>query len=224
MNKNMSADQERSGNWIELYIRKLVTSLFYFRGYRVLFPSNPFYTPGAVRYISKYLNPEMKLFEWGAGISSVWYARRIGEYIAVEHNEQWFNRVQISLRNKGLSSAKLLFAPEKQTGRKYGWQNEWRYYDQINECPQNTELKDYIFSIDAYPDAYFDVIVIDGRERIPCLLHARDKLNQHGILIFDDSARPRYNKCFTILKDWEFIQFDFGLKQTTIFARNRDDL
>jgi hypothetical protein len=39
-----------------------------------------------------------------------------------------------------------------------------------------------------------------------------------------DSARPRYEKCFTILKDWEYIKFNFGLKQTAIFARNRDDL
>lgn len=220
----MSLRQERSVNWLELYSRKLVTSVLYFRGYRILYPSNPLYAPGAVRYLSKFLNPEMKLFEWGAGISSVWYAKRITEYVAVEHDEQWFKRIQKSLRDQHLLTAKLLYTPEKDSNDIFSWQSDWRYYDLIKECPGNPNLKDYIFSIDTYPDAYFDIIVIDGRERIPCLLHAREKLNHHGIIIFDDSARPRYEKCFTILKDWEYIKFDFGLKQTAIFARNRDDL
>ena len=85
-------------------------------------------------------------------------------------------------------------------------------------------MKNYIFAIDTYANSSFDIIVIDGRERLPCLLHAVDKLKNDGILVFDDSARPRYKECFNILEGWYFKQFDFGLKQTTIFARNKNSL
>jgi hypothetical protein len=220
----MSFLTEREGSLGELYFRKVFTSPFYFRGYRRFYPLHPFYTPGAIRYLSKRVKHDSNIFEWGAGVSTLWFAQHGSNVIAVEHNENWFKYINQQLKKRGINNSKVVFLPENAQGFSYPWKIDWKFYPILGSEPKNPGLKNYIFDINKYPDAFFDIIVIDGRERLPCLFHARDKLKQTGILVFDDSARPRYKKCFTILKDWYFKQYNFGLKQTTIFARNKNSL
>lgn len=220
----MSWKTEREGSLVDLYARRVFTSLFYFRGYRKLFPSYPYYTPGAIRYISTRINQDTRVFEWGAGMSTIWYAQNASKCIAIEHDKNWYIRIKNELVNRKITNSEILFIPEKTGDIKYSWHTEWKHYPLLGRTPVNPGLKDYIFAIDSYPDRYFDIIVVDGRERLPCLLHAMDKLRENGILIFDDSARPRYKKCFEILEKWHCLRFNFGLKQTAIFARDKNRL
>ena len=38
----------------------------------------------------------------------------------------------------------------------------------------------------------FDLVVVDGRARVACLQHAAKRLAPGGIVLFDDTQRPRY--------------------------------
>lgn len=73
----------------------------------------------------------------------------------------------------------------------------------------------------------FDVIVIDGRERVKCITTCLPALKDDGVIILDNSERPEYQGGISFLKDNGFrvIEFDGpgavteNLWRTSIFYR-----
>jgi hypothetical protein len=213
----MSWKEERDCNIFELYYRKFITSVLYFRLYRRLYPDTPFYTPGAIRTIKKLLNKNSRVFEWGSGKSSLWFSKRVAEYICVEHDKLWFDEVLTTFNENKTQNAKIVYIPANKINDSYHWDKDWPHYKLLNHPPTKPEFRNYMMHIDNYPDKYFDCIVVDGRERVGCMLHALSKIKSDGFIIFDDSNRPRYKEIFTSLPNWQIKKFDFGLAQTSIF-------
>jgi hypothetical protein len=209
--------EERDCNIIELYCRKFITSLIYFRLYRRISPHTPYYTPGAIKIIEKLLNKTSKVFEWGSGKSSLWFSKRVGEYICVEHDQLWFDEILRHFKEKNIQNAKIRYVPSQEIDDRYFWEKDWAYYKSLNHPPSKPEFRNYMMHIDNYPDKYFDCIVVDGRERVGCMLQALPKIKSDGFIIFDDSNRPRYKEIFNILNNWQVERFNFGLAQTSIF-------
>jgi predicted O-methyltransferase YrrM len=54
------------------------------------------------------------------------------------------------------------------------------------------QFRSYVEAIDAYPDASFDLVVVDGRARPSCLRQAIPKLRPRGLLVLDNSDRDYY--------------------------------
>jgi len=205
-----------------LWIRKAITSLFYFRGYRILHPDRPWYMPKAHRFLETKISGIERVFEYGSGDSSLWFAERVKEYIAVEHDQTWHAKVTKALAERNLTNARIHYIPaDKDTGR-FDWQKDWPYFDLLKHPPEGPEYRKYMAAIDQYPDDHFDCIIIDGRARVACLLHALPKLSKNGIIIFDDSAIYHFQEIFTLLADWYKLNFRFGLGQTTFFARQKE--
>jgi hypothetical protein len=50
----------------------------------------------------------------------------------------------------------------------------------------------YAKAIDPYPDGYFDIVLVDGRARPSCLMHAIPKLSKKGVVIVDNTERGYY--------------------------------
>lgn len=59
--------------------------------------------------------------------------------------------------------------------------------------------------IDAFINNSFDVILIDGRDRVKCIQSSIPKLKSGGWLIVDNSERPYYQKGIDLMKDWNRI-------------------
>lgn len=49
----------------------------------------PWYTYAAIAFLEPRLDAGMRVFEYGAGHSTLWYAPRVGEVVAVEHDPSW---------------------------------------------------------------------------------------------------------------------------------------
>ncbi|MGI8773568.1 MAG: FkbM family methyltransferase [Actinomycetota bacterium] len=49
----------------------------------------PWYTYACSAFITERLPPEARVFEYGSGGSTRWYASRVAEVIAVEHDPEW---------------------------------------------------------------------------------------------------------------------------------------
>ena len=69
---------------------------------------------------------------------------------------------------------------------------------------------DSVSAIDSFDDDYFDVIAVDGRERIACVLRGRSKLKPAGVLILDDSHRITYRPAFDTLSGWHLHNMTGG--------------
>ncbi len=222
--KHVNSDSirsERNCSYIEYIARRICSSLLYFRIYRKIYPNDPYYTPKAIKKAIKLLNKNSKVFEWGSGMSTIWYANRVKEVVAIEHNKEWYNKGLQGLANSKLNNTNIFLVPTIADNDTFSWEKDWKHYETLNHPPKNPEFIDYIHKIDEYPDSYFDCIAIDGRERVGCSVHAISKLAKNGFIILDDSHREKYTEIFEILSDWNAVKFNFGLLQTTIFTRNQ---
>ncbi|MBY8828725.1 class I SAM-dependent methyltransferase [Hephaestia mangrovi] len=127
----------------------------------------PWWNVRATRDVEAFLRarPAARVFEYGAGASTIWLARRAGTVVSVEHDADWYERCRDLARPCG--NAQIL----------------WR--------DRSADPSAYVDAIDAVP-GLFDLIVIDGRDRGVCLAQAKRRLTLGGIILFDDTGRARY--------------------------------
>ncbi len=77
--------------------------------------------------------------------------------------------------------------------------------------------KAYQTSICDYRDA-FEIVVIDGRERVTCALNSLQALTEDGIIVFDNADREKYAEGLTFLHQQGFRQINFhGMAPISIF-------
>jgi hypothetical protein len=187
---------ERDCGLLEFHARRLFTSLFYWRLYRLRHPDHPYFAPRAVRALDAALDRTMRAFEWGAGASTRWLGARVGELHAIEHDPYWYTRVLESLGESGQARVSLRLIE-----------------------PQGVSFASYVEAIEEFPDACFDLVCVDGRARVECVRRAVTKLRAGGLLLLDDSHRPRYAEAFRALEGWPCRRYDFGILQSTIFRK-----
>ncbi|MGB7418692.1 MAG: class I SAM-dependent methyltransferase [Erythrobacter sp.] len=129
----------------------------------------PWWNVAATRVVADFLasRPGARVFEYGAGASTVWLANRCGSIVTVEHDGSWLDTFE--RQTQGFSNVSLL-------------------YRSLENGPHS-----YVGAI-AEHDAAFDLIVIDGRHRSACLAQAETRLAPGGMILFDDSGRSRYRR------------------------------
>lgn len=202
--------------------RRIVYGLLY-RAISFSIADMPRMTPGAVFEMSRFLKSrdDPRVFEWGSGVSSLWFAKRCGELITIEHNPEWHRWVCPQFEKRDILNAKCILSPplSRELVNAIDWDKDWRYFERLGQRPRKPEYRDYMASIDTYPVGYFDLISIDGRERVGCLMHAIDKLADSGLLVLDDANRMHYAAFYQVLKGWYIKEYPFGGRHTTIFRR-----
>ena len=57
----------------------------------------PWYTYPAIEFLERVLGDDLCVFEWGAGNSTLWWARRARKMVSVEHDGQWYARIKQAL-------------------------------------------------------------------------------------------------------------------------------
>lgn len=140
----------------------------------------PWYTYAAIDFLGDRINGGMAVFEYGSGNSTIWWATRVSRVVSCEHDEQWFAKVKLKL-------------PDNVT------------YRHINLAPQG----DYSDAILQH-DKEFDVIVIDGRDRVSCAKNSLCALNDGGVIIWDNSDRDEYQAGYEFLSDNGFKRLNFS--------------
>ena len=139
----------------------------------------PWYTYPAIHFMKDRLSNGMAVFEYGCGFSTLWWAKRVARVVSVEHDENWYNRV------KGLIPGNVELSHVK-------LDSEGSYPKKISE----------------YRDM-FDIIVLDGRERVKCSYNSVDALKESGIIIWDNSNQEEYADGYRFLRDRGFRKIEF---------------
>lgn len=63
-----------------------------------------------IEFLRKRITPSMKVFEYGAGNSTLWWADRVQDVISIEHDQEWFDRInQYKNTNINLIFKKLIY-------------------------------------------------------------------------------------------------------------------
>jgi predicted O-methyltransferase YrrM len=125
-----------------------------------------------------------RVFEYGSGASSVWLGRRAAEVHSVEHSGEFVDFLGPALAE--VPSVHLRHVEAPQRGGKAQVPSQRHGHDGL-------DFADYVASIDEI-GGLFDLIVVDGRARSACLRRAIPHLAPDGLIVFDNSNRPRYQE------------------------------
>ena len=133
----------------------------------------PWFSYAAIDFLETFLQPQMSVFEYGSGGSTVFFARRVKRVVSVENNPVWHDRVSQRLSNLSLTNAIVMLHP-------FNFNN-----------PVGFESSAYL---QALSEEHFDVIVVDGTEewtqvRPICFARAEQRVKPGGIIVVDDSWR-----------------------------------
>lgn len=162
----------------------------------------PWVTYSFIDFIKTRLTKELTIFEYGSGNSTLFYAKRVKKVVSVEHDEAWYNKI---VQEKA-PNAEMIFTHLEKGG----------------EYSQKAALI----------GEKFDVIIVDGRDRVNCCKHSVEALSEAGVLVLDDSEREIYDEARTFLtakgfKELPFTGISPGLfynKATSVFYKSNNCL
>lgn len=162
----------------------------------------PWVTYSFIDFIKTRLNKDLTIFEYGSGNSTLFYAERVKKVVSVEHDETWYQHI---VKEKAPNSEMIFTHLEKggEYSRKAGLLGE-----------------------------KFDVIIVDGRDRVNCCRFSVNALSERGVLVLDDSERVIYDEARVFLKAQGFKELPFtgispGLfynKATSVFYKDNNCL
>jgi hypothetical protein len=145
----------------------------------------PWWPFAVIDYVESALPPNARVFEFGGGGSSLWLADHGAHITTVEQDSDWGRQLRDALPEQ---QAEVLVIPPSTTG-------------QIASSAHTGFFDDYVSAIDSYPED-FDLVIVDGRARVDCALRAGPKVKRGGLLLLDDSNRPRYARAVREFESW----------------------
>jgi hypothetical protein len=158
----------------------------------------PWVTYSFIDFIDKRINKQHTIFEFGSGNSTYFYAKYAGIVVSVEHDKKWYDKIV----GRKPENSEMIFC-ELIRGGDY--------------CQMPTKLEEK-----------FDIIIVDGRDRVNCCKHAVDALSPNGVVVLDDSERDHYKGGIEFLLNNGFKQLAFTgispglfyLKATSVFYKD----
>ncbi len=162
----------------------------------------PWVTYSFIYFIQDRILPTHKIFEFGSGNSTMFYAKRARKVVAVEHDNEWYHKINSVVPD----NVEMLL-------------QELEYDGDYCRVARNLQEK-------------FDIIIVDGRDRVNCIKQSVEALSENGIIILDDSERDAYQEGINYLKERDFRMVEFWgispglfyLKATSIFYRTDNSL
>lgn len=162
----------------------------------------PWVTYSFIDFIKERLNRSHRVFEFGSGNSTFFYAKYTGLVVSVEHDKEWFEKISKTKPE----NAELIFCELTKNG---------------DYCRIPVKLEEE-----------FDIIIVDGRDRVNCCMQCLPALSPMGVVVLDDSERDFYKPAIDFLRNNGFKQLAFsgispGLfyrKSTSVFYRNENCL
>ena len=122
----------------------------------------PWVTYPFIDFIKERIKKQHAVFEFGSGNSTLFYAKYAGLVVSVEHDKEWYEK----LVNKKPENSEMIYC-------------DLVYGGDYCHVPVKLNKK-------------FDLIIIDGRDRVNCCKTAPLALSENGVIILDNSERDAY--------------------------------
>lgn len=139
----------------------------------------PWIVYSAMAMLEPRLSRDWQVFEYGCGHSTLWWSRRVRQVDSCEHDARWYERIKRSMPDN-VRLAHHELVPDG----------------------------DYCRAVLQYGLSY-DIIVIDGRDRVNCALQAEACLKPEGVVIWDNADRAAYQPGIDHLLARGFRRLDY---------------
>lgn len=189
----------------------------------------PWMTYDAIDFLSSICLPGMKVFEWGSGGSTLFFARRCLQVTSIEHDVNWYVILSEKLAADSIRNVDYKQIPAEKV---QDWvQRDYRNPDDYISNDKNSiglTYEKYARAIDTYAENFFDTVVVDGRARNCCIKRAIPHVKKGGWLVVDNTDRKYYLKGFPELQNpllWEKkefqgpVSFQHAFSKTSFFRK-----
>jgi len=140
----------------------------------------PWVTYPFIDLIKERITKAHSVFEFGSGNSTFFYAKHAARVVSVEHNKEWYEKIEKSKPE----NSRMIFC-------------DLTYDGEYCRMPVKLQEK-------------FDLIIIDGRDRVNCCTQAIHALAPGGVIVLDNSERPAYKAGIEFLISNGFKHLSFS--------------
>ena len=189
--------------------------------YTKLNPDKPWITPMATNCMGNLLCKSDVLVEFGSGRSTAWLAKHVEQVVSVEHNPEWYARVQQLLDSGGIQNV------------------DYRLCTTENDNGAPATNEKYLSYFDEIDNESIDVVFVDGMFRNYCALHSVSKVKSGGLIVIDNcnwflpsvSRAPNsrsinegpldevWNQFSEVTREWRTIWTTCGVSDTVIYFK-----
>lgn len=144
----------------------------------------PWLNYSLIRLLDERLRETLRVFEYGSGYSTLYFAARTQSVTSVEHVPEWVQELQPYLPDNAMLATA-------------------------------TPGPEYIQA--PYAHEPFDLILVDGLDRVECVHAAIGALRPEGVIVLDDTHRPEYQRLLAPLREQGYKTLTlYGPKPTSI--------
>ncbi|MCX4350765.1 MAG: hypothetical protein OSJ60_03925 [Lachnospiraceae bacterium] len=141
---------------------------------------NPWWGKTIIDLVVKKLSKDMRVFEWGMGNSTLFWSQYVGEVVSIESDLYWYKKMSEIIPRNVRAQYCEL---------EYGGEYCQKIIDEQEK---------------------FDIILIDGRDRVRCAINSLEKLKENGIIIWDNTDRDEYRDGYAYLKEQGFKKLELS--------------
>jgi hypothetical protein len=159
----------------------------------------PWVTYSFIDFIKERITKQHRVFEFGSGNSTFFYAKYADKVVSVEHDKEWLDKINKS--DKKTKNSEMIYCELHRDG---------------DYCRMPLKL-----------NQKFDIIIVDGRDRVNCCKQSVGALSPSGVLVLDDSERESYKAGvdFLVSEGFKHLPFSgispglFYRKSTSVFYK-----
>lgn len=178
-------DPQQEAGLLTVMYRSALADLGWFRSFQEGKPVDakgrplPWISYASLHFLEQRVKRNMRVFEYGSGNGTLWWATRVKEVVAVEHDREWYEQISAKLP----ANASIIHQSLQPSGQ-------------------------YAKTILAQ-SGRFQIVVVDGRDRSNCALTSIKKLASDGVIVWDNAERKRYREGQAALLKKGFRRIDF---------------
>jgi hypothetical protein len=168
----------------------------------------PYMTNDEIVDLVSYITKDTEMLEIGGGHSTVFLSNIVKKLTTVEHSLVWSKTI------------KKLMEQNNSDWQMYVVQPNWPQSHPFQPAEQG-QFKNYVDFISTLPNNQYDVILIDGRDRIKCSIASIPKLKVGGVLLIHDFwNRQKYHSLLDISELQLIVDSNsyFNLETNTLAA------
>jgi predicted O-methyltransferase YrrM len=161
----------------------------------------PWISFDAIHFLESYLRPQMEVFEFGSGGSTIFFSKRCARVLSVESDLKWAERTKDALDQLGAANATVKYYPIPSIK----WDSRGRPFLEDDGFGRSEYFKEL--------SRAYDVVFIDGADdfalatpfRESCYRSAELLMPPGSIIVLDDAwAYPRVRSSNRARKRLEF--------------------
>ena len=133
----------------------------------------PYMTNDEIVDLVSYITKDTEMLEIGGGNSTIFLSKFVKRLVTIEHDLKWSKSIKELLKDLNINWQLHVVEPN--------WPQQHPFHP-----AENGQFTNYINFISTLSDNQFDVVLIDGRDRVKSSLASIPKLKVGGILLIHD--------------------------------------